>query len=375
MNNLSNTIENEPMTYQLEQFEFGQEIDIADYRVFLFLCCFDYTLGSIDIEALEADTEYNYREFEKLCIKNDCKEYAPFLYIHCRAFKAMSSDEIYEQPKKRQRENLTRQIEQTEALIPFFSAKNNSLKINISTSTEKGVLLDEKLVAIVRDSLLTTYKEKEYNKRNLTFEEAKNEIEAGVNSQWLDNYKNRWLVRQTLRYRAFEVDDALVEKYAEEHYKEEEVTLEHLVDRLGFLKGSMKGAPAINDKLAQLAEKISYLIRFENFLKDEKCDDIENFTMTNEHCRFIFSCLSFFELLDKNNAQTVPPDKTHNYIRTTIKQYQEKRKNKYYTGKLRFTELQLNHLKMNFGSKKPYTVEFCRFWDIKFINYQYWDFT
>lgn len=361
----------EPISYQLEQFEFKKDIDKQDYIMYLFFCCFDYMIGNLDIDILNENTEYNFREFEKLCIRNGVEQYAALLYIHCRVYKEMSTDEAYISPSKVKGDKKY-QIELTESLIPFFSSKIKSLKINISTSTEKAVLQDERLTSIIKEGLLSEYRNNKFNERCLTFEEAKKELQKGESQLWIDRYKNRWLMKQALRHRDFHIDEALIEEYAKEHTTEEEVNLKHLQNKLSLLKAK-KGRTATNDQQGQLIEKISYLIRFDRFLAQNKCSDIESYTISNEDCRFIFSCLSFFGLIDKETAKSAKPNETHNSIRTKFEQYRKSRKDKHHTAKLRLTELQLNQIKASLNSNNGILIEFCRFWDVKMVDYSYWD--
>lgn len=369
MKDFSDTIDNESITYQIERLAINNDTEQEDFISALFFCCFDYMIGNLSIDALQEDSQYNYEDFKDICIKYNLKKYAPYLYIHCRVYKENTEDEVSSIPQKKQNEEFKYQLQLIESLIPLFTVKDQGLRININTSLEKAVLTDDKLITIVKESLFNEYLKNNLNQKKLTFEEAKKVIENNQDLLWIEKYKNRWLIKLSLKHKEFEVDEALIEEYANEHYSEQEVSLTFLQEQLKTMKATKRGRPAENDKLGQLAERISYLIRFDRFLSEKEYSDIETYSLSNEDCRFISECVSFFNLGDEENA------KTHNNIRTRIEQYRKNRKNKYISEKSRFVEQQINQIKKHTREERSYDLIFCRFWDVKMIDYKHWDLT
>ncbi|MDL2303084.1 hypothetical protein LJC28_01685 [Dysgonomonas sp. OttesenSCG-928-D17] len=274
--------------------------------------------------------------------------------------------------KEKEKEIVVYEKQLTEALLPFFTPKHfESVKIKIINSLEDATITNNTLPLLIKDTLLNEYKTKCYHHKPITINEARGILKSDLDPQWVEDYKSRWNIRLSMRHREFEVDDVVIEEYAASHFEEEDINYDYLKNRLGQLQSTSKGALATNDALAQFAERIFYFICYNRFLEQDQYDDIEQLPITNNESIFITKCLFYFQLIDLRNAQT--ESSARNYIRTIIKQYRQSRKDMYNHAKHRDTEKHLNRIRKYFRAGRTYYIDFCRFWDVKLIDYTYWD--
>ncbi|MDH6311173.1 hypothetical protein M2451_004104 [Dysgonomonas sp. PFB1-18] len=361
-------------TVQIEQLPLSKDTFQEEYITALYFCCFDYMLGNLCEDDLYADKNFPYIDFLNFYSDDsNIRKLAPYLYVHCRIQKEMSGSLVKSSEEKdKEKEVVAYEKELTKALLPFFTPKySESVKIKIINSLDDATITNNTLPLLIKDTLLNEYKAKCYHHKPITINEARRILNSNSDPQWVEDYKSRWNVRLSMRHREFEVDDVVIEEYAAFHFEEEDINYNYLKNKFGQLQNTSKGALATNDTLAQFAERIFYFICYNRFLEQDQYDDIEQLPITDNESVFIAKCLSYFQLMDGRNAGT--DNSLRNYIRMIIKQYRQSRKDMYSHAKHRDTEKHLNRIRKYLRADKTYYIDFCHFWDVKLIDYTYWD--
>jgi hypothetical protein len=154
----------------------------------------------------------------------------------------------------------------------------------------------------------------------LTYQEAKTEMltdEVWKNQVYI--YKNIGTDEQP---ELVECDYAMsIERYADTHFKTIDIDLESLIQKYELLKKpTKKGAKTKNSGIAFLANKLLFLKRIDNFLIDEKIENISEMPLTNQECRFIHDCLACFNFIEDKNlnySKTLP----QNFIKSILREF------------------------------------------------------
>lgn len=337
------------MKKQFHKIFIGEEYPKENFIEGLFVSCFHYYISNLDEKKLSKDKIYPYEQFKDICIKANIKEYAPYLYVYCRIFESISNhampiDEISEEEKQL-----------TDFLIPFFSKDESSIRVFVDSNTSNKVQInDNSLVSYIKDCLLKRYKELGYN-MEVNIEDTSKDI--------VDFYTvNENLPREVSNYIWID-DEKRLARLARNHKTEYDITLDFLTNKSKRIK-SLSGTKTVNDRLSQLAEKISYIIRFQDFIEQKTEIDIEKYKLQTSDCENIYEILDFFKLIHSNISTS-----KGKYVRQVlINQYRDGRKNKYPLDLSKETEFKLNNIRYFLHNNRVFHITLFRKY-IKEIDY------
>lgn len=351
-----------------------------------FYLCFKSTafIGTSIIERTSSEIKVDFKNFERLLIKTDLEQYTPLLWklglkeVYHKNYNQLQiapkefSDQIdvslahiehiaKYQPEKVFYENGLKVIDATseitkmeeleliELLIFLFIENANGIKSTFKSNKYKKSINSNSpfITSLIIEALIKEYENRKYNLVNLSFEEARDEIENLIDKYWIRNYIERisdifqpnlyddiffvdgYDEPMDLEATEYYMDDNMIEEYAEDHYKQSDVNLELLIEKRDKIKSRIiktPGAKPKNDHIAKLAERLSYLIRLDRFLSQNNCDDIITFPIKNEDCRQIHNYLAFFQLIEDQRTKTNTTTSPENYIKALIRNYRKYRK-------------------------------------------------
>lgn len=209
--------------------------------------------------------------------------------------------------------------ELSKILIYLLSNKDNDISLSLKSQgkyVDNFKIDSQFIISQITEKLLDTFKTRGFNLERMSFTEAQQEINTNPDNDWLNEYCKYY------------EGDSLIQRYGEMHYIEREITIEYLKSKLKKRKKEKVGAKAKNLELAELVEKLSYLLRFDSFLNQDEYPDFSNYPLKNKDCILIFEYLSFFDLLEGY----VITSKPESYIKAIIKNfdtYKKKEKNAY----------------------------------------------
>ncbi len=242
-------------------------------------------------------------------------------------------------------EQLSQSKEIIETLIYLLENKDTNTSLTLKSGKYKSNNLKSSNIEIV-DALIEGLKakliERNLNTDFLSYEDAKYEIFNLKDVDWIKNWIEKYIYENDLSGQVGRdffvninnpieyIDNDMINSYSEEHLSERPITLQflyHQYDLINIDKEKKKrGAKPKNDSIASLAERLSYLIRLNRFLKQNKENDISNFSISNKDCRLIHDYLVIFNLItnqrERNNTTTTP----ENYVKALIQNYRKNRK-------------------------------------------------
>ncbi|MEI7502048.1 MAG: hypothetical protein WCJ61_02075 [Paludibacter sp.] len=227
------------------------------------------------------------------------------------------------------------QLEIVEALYRIMQYKlSNKLNIELiikGTYTNKVNLNDEKIINEFQKFLVTEFENQNLNEANLTFDEAKQEIDEYEDGDFIQEYLDNSYHHpfKGIIYDIENVPDDFINIYADVHYKKVETTIELVKTTLDDLKFSInnskvkKGAKSKNKKLGNLALQLSYLYNFNEFINQNEIDSIYDFKISNDCFRFIYEYFEIWGVL-KNKTSIDDDEHRANIIKSIISQIKKK---------------------------------------------------
>ncbi|GEM_PF-4823282 len=341
----------------------------------LFDACFDYSVLNVNENNLYIDEKYPYDDFRDILIKSDCKKYSALMYIYCRLFAEKEKQSESTTTIKNLESEIESEIQLIKLLLPFFG---NSLP---DVSIKKGgVIKNTDIIRTIGDLLQKEYYQKGFGYKSLPIEKAKKEIENRIDAKWIDNYMLKKDLGTWIQYEDISPESMMLEEYAKEHLIKIDINESYLISRLSELeqiKKSTKERASSLEKSAEIwrfAEKISYILTFDEFKSQKKCLDIEDFKITDKIRKTIHDCLAFFGLIEnkveikiKNSTATTTPQK---YIYQRLDYYRKSIKDKFEDEKERKTEREINLLRSYLNNEMTRHRQDSELSDkIKFLNY------
>ena len=316
-----------------------------------FNMCFNERIKPSEHINHEFVEKYNKLEFINLLEQSQLKEYSTLLYDYVLSQKQTEIDEEYKVPIGI---DINEVIQLTKSLIYLLSNEITKYSISIKSKllkTETTSMSNQLIVKNTLYALMQTYTELRLNEEHLTYGEArdiltgngtldfsrKDHSDENDISKWVRYYLNsspevKWGFEYTgeriyLGDQALYCSPEMTVKYAAEHFVKREITIEYLYNKLVQLE-IKTGAKPKNDKTAQFAERLSYLIRLDDFLKQTEIANFEKYSIRNKDYKLIYKILVFFEFIKEldNSDNTTTPE---SYIKALINNYRKNRKKHY----------------------------------------------
>lgn len=287
------------------------------------LCMEDY--GSLAfLENLQSDI--NREAFRDFLVKYDLQSYTDLLIDYQMGWCYM--EEILKE-KREKRDNIEKKILphsiKVARILKMFLSKEirhtNDLKITVS-DLYKIDIDDPELLNQFKDIFLKEFKRLGLNETELTIEEAKEEVEDFVESTYFEEYG--CTAEEILS------DPYYLEKYRQDHCRSREVSLElvnNTVSELELRQNRLKGrfgAKIKNLAKGELAKRLSYLQRINQFLNQNEYVSIKEYPLTNKSCRFGYEYLEFWKLLSNDVIlHTITKEQQTNYAKSLIRNNEE----------------------------------------------------
>ena len=276
-----------------------------------------YIQKGIDIEA-----------FKKMMYQYDMESFTFIIICYFTEVygKEKISDSVLEYIESENEINIEKQyeIDLTKALLfQYSSLTDSNLSVTFNKSRNSITIQNQSIVKHLANELYKEFKRKEYQKVNLTYKEAKEEMllddEHKIHVYTEQNFgTNEEPDIQTIEF------EQAIDLYAETHTKEQKITAEFLENKLKKLSKDCKrkkGAKIKNSGLANMCENLSFLIRLKKFYSQNDTEYICDIPLSNKDCRFIYACLAFFNIIE-DNSENRSKTNPENYIRSILKQKQ-----------------------------------------------------
>lgn len=277
--------------------------------------------------------KYDYEEFKRIAIKTLIEPYYPLLWMYIAFNRSNIIEQSITSIEKKSIKAVKDNIDLIQTLLFFFEADIDQTTCTLRDTKTICKITSSLHLETIRDSLLLRFKESKMQYSKYTFEEAKEAILKLQDITWVQQYcKNHYTDYEYFISEFGEPDwdnpeeyitDDMIEDYAYDHDIEREITKELLLNRLQGFKSRLNtkpGAKPKNNRIAVLAIKISYLIRLREFILDDNIIDISKMQLKNAHCRLIYECLRYFNLIDdvNNRGNSTTPE---SYIKALINNY------------------------------------------------------
>lgn len=222
--------------------------------------------------------------------------------------------------------------------------ENKTLDISITDIRDNKIKASNPNLSIaIEQALSDEFIRLKLNETEMTIDEARVAIKNGddidfffcddeglYSDCFIDDGKSIYFLPETL------TDDD-VEYYATCHILPREVTYElisdvyeeFIINKAPFTK--KKGAKVINSALSSFLLRLSFLVRFDNFLSQNEINDIWKYKISNKTCLLIYDFLSLFDGIFRKNVKYEADDKEKKakYIRALITREMDKNINNY----------------------------------------------
>jgi hypothetical protein len=228
---------------------------------------------------------------------------------------------------KNDKEELPYRIEISKILKMFLSkdiANSHNLEVIIAGS-HKIYLSNNMLFNQFREVFIKEFERLALNETEYTTEEALEEIKEFTDTDWFYDYGPVDCC-DGLNINSNLITEELINDYKSTHYKQREISLElvnHVIEDLElYVHGGQGkvGAKIKNLSIGELAKRLSYLHKLEDFLNQTKYISIEDFPLSNETCRLIYEYFDFWGLLYHTvKFSKSEKGKRANYIRSMIR--------------------------------------------------------
>lgn len=312
--------------------------------------------------------KYNKTDFIKMLENTPLKEFSTLLYDFCLSQKQTESDEDYIIPKDLDIKDV---IELSKSIIYLMSSSSPDFTISIKSNifkTDSATISNQIVVKNTLNALIQAYTELKLNEEHLTYVEAKDIITGNGTldfsdidhssendvSKWIRHYINtspdvKWGLENMeemiyLGDQFLYCSPEMIVKYATEHTITREVTVDYLNEKLAQFE-IKSGAKPKNDKISSFAERLSNLIRLDEFLEQTTEADIERYRIKNTHYKLIYDVITYFELIEsyENHVNTTTPV---SYVKSLISNYRKNRKKQYAKRKRYYlAEMTINEFK------------------------------
>lgn len=222
--------------------------------------------------------------------------------------------------------------------------ENKTLDISITDIRDNKIKASNPNLSIaIEQALSDEFIRLKLNESELTIDEARasitnqEDIDFFLGNEEGDN-PNYFLIKDGLiTFIPEAVSDEDVEYYAQCHTLQREVSYELvsdvyqgiIINKEPFRK--KKGAKVINSALSSFLLRLSFLVRFDNFLSQNEINDIWKYKISNKTCLLIYDFLSLFDGIFRKNVKYEADDKEKKakYIRALITREMDKNINNY----------------------------------------------
>lgn len=317
----------------------SKEITVAKFNA-----CMTYSIQKIDPFKLDIQKEiheYNFQEFNKIMIKHDMDEYSDLLFnyfINILIINSLNAKNTINMDSQENDEFCLDLLKSLHFLTNH--PKEKTISINISKSTDKYSITNERLIFESENYLQKLYKN--YFKTMYSIEELDEELLDKKNKEWI----TIWVKHNEIQ--GLDSNDALYEKIEEgktyysnlsnehlsgkeirenikndfrmSHSKVKELNIENIKDLIVEFENRLakkQGADVKNQHLTILAYELSDLWRINKFLNDKNITEIDQIGATNKQYRFIYNFLDFWGFIYDKDKKTSPHE---NYISSIIRQ-------------------------------------------------------
>lgn len=289
----------------------------------LFSICFRNITAERNDELI-SEFQIDVEKFERFLVKTSLEDYSKeLLNVGLNFIFSKANPVIVKRSDMSIDKHMPFVIEEelSKTLIYLLSNKDNDVSLSLKSQgkyVDNFKIDSQFIISQITEKLLDTFKTRGFNIERMTFAEAQHEIKTNPDNDWINEYRN---------YFADEcVEEDLIQRYGETHYIERDITVEYLKSKSKIKEKEKVGAKAKNLELAELVEKLSFLLRFKSFLNQDKYPDFSNYPLKNKDCILIFEYLSFFDLLEGYIITSKP----ESYIKAILKNfdiYKKKEKN------------------------------------------------
>lgn len=224
-------------------------------------------------------------------------------------------------------EKVPYKIKVSKILKMFLSRElnNNTLSVSITDLYDKIDFIDSKVFNQIQSVFIKEFERLRLNETEYTREEALEEIISADDPDWLIEYAPSNCFDGLNVYPDF-ITEELIENYIYVHYKPREINIELINNVITDLEMSVNekkekaGAKIKNLNLGELAKRLSYIHRIDQFLNQNKFKSIKDFPLSNKTCRFIYEYFEFFNLIYGHvKFDVFEKEKRTNYIKSMIR--------------------------------------------------------
>ncbi len=287
----------------------------------IFLLCMEDVFGFVTDE--DVDININREDFRDILVKYGLQSYTDlFIKYQIIWFEIRNiATKHKEQSDDNDKNLIPHKLKIAKILRLLLSNKTTryqKMVLSVGDPTDNIKIADFELFNQLRDVFLKEFEKLGLNKTELSTEEA---------LEIIDNEdEGDWFTDQGIETEEVRDNPGLVEWFRSEHCKPREISLELInivISELQMIQDKKRGrfgAKIKNLGIGELAKRLSYIARIQDFFQQNESPSIKDFTLSNESCRFVYEYLYFWDLLDKNvKYDKEEKEKRANYIKSLIK--------------------------------------------------------
>ena len=291
---------------------------------------FDICMGKVKSDTTKTERvlpEIDFQDFYDMLIKFVSRKYITLLYqYHAHWlgwYNLLKSNKKYKEESKEN--SLRYQLEISKALKLSFEMQemsSNGFEFSLSNHLEKVRIKNDRLKHTIHKALIDEFKFHKLNYVKMTKEETIEALKIEEERNWLLEQDELFDTTDLVLDDNDNFTDLAIETYMFFRRKRNEITSEFVSDVIMELENEYYdnknlGAKVKNIDKGNLALRLSYLFRIEDFLEQSTISDIDNFQLSNSICRVIAEYLEFVDLsisLYKPEKIGIPIDKYGNEI-------------------------------------------------------------
>lgn len=297
-------------------------------------------LRVFELNKKKESREYDFKDFDKICIKHDLEEYSELLYNYFLDLLEHNrlNYNSYNSYFTSIREHDEYCLDLLETIHFLHSILNDEIKsITLQKSKVSHQILNERLIYDIEQNLNSLFTRN--FKSIYSNEEADNELRKQKNKKWFTDRMKEYEF-QSLENIDFVFEDIednqifypkpyyeqltgkelkieIINSFRKTNPKVCELSLkniEHLKHEIQNRLKRKKGPPKKNLHIAILAFELEDILKIEKLMKNNENSEIDNIALNSNDYRFIYDCLDFWGFLPSDEIQSPK----QNYIRTSI---------------------------------------------------------
>lgn len=272
----------------------------------------------------------NYSELKAILFGTSLESFFDLLIEYHNKYESAQEAKKYiaELLYKNYRDNYSEEIKYTELLLFIEEKLGKSYGIDITfknSSLKKIEIRDDEYLKYIYEATNKFYIDKGYNNLYLTHEEALDKLRKPLFVKDLKQAYEKCGLDQSL-IDINNIPEEVIDYYSKTVYLKREVDRNFLIAKINDLHSRLKvfeetvnpGRKFINQEVSRYALNLSYLIRLERFITQDKVDNIFDMKLINKDLKLIYEYVLFWGMKKKEDIGS-----GYNNVDNWIRKYKE----------------------------------------------------